>query len=461
MKRFMSNGGITILVLVMAMVFSIMLGGLVIFGTTQFNSTIRGSAHKKALMIADAGIQYYRWHLAHDPTDYFDGTGEEGVYVHEYSDPQGGVEGAFSLRITPPEEGSTMVEIVSTGEENTYGVKRTVKSLFGRPSLATYSFLHNSNIWFGTGITVYGRVMSNGGIRQDGVNTSKVQSAKETYICGSETGCSPSETKDGVWGSGGPSELWEYPSSTIDFDGIGIDFNDMKTAAQTNNTYFGPSGSQGYHLEFLIDGTVDISRVNNTNWRRGYSTENGCQRLYERVSNKTLLGNYSVADNKIFFFEDTTWVEGVVNGRTTVVAARFPLDVNETNIWIANNLVYVEKNGSNSLGIVAENDIYIALDVPQIMEINAALLAQGGSILRHHYSLSGCSNNGSAVRDRLIIYGTVISNNRAAWNWGSGPDSGFTNRDVSYDSSFYLSPPPYFPTSDAYEFLTWDEISNP
>ncbi len=97
MKNNKHFGGITILVLVVAVVFSIMLGGLVIFGTTQFNSTIRGSAHKKALMIADSGVQYYRWHLSHAPEDYYDGTGVPGTYVHDYSDPQSGVEGTFSL----------------------------------------------------------------------------------------------------------------------------------------------------------------------------------------------------------------------------------------------------------------------------------------------------------------------------------------------------------------------------
>ncbi|MFC1653534.1 hypothetical protein ACFL1M_01675 [Patescibacteria group bacterium] len=456
-----NRGSATIMVMIVAMVFSIMLGGLVLFGTTQFNATIRGSAHKKALMLAEAGIQYYRWHLAHDPDDFQDGTGAPGPYIHNYSDPQGGVEGTFALSITEPGAGSTIVEIISTGQDDASGVKRTIKTLFGKPSLAEYAYLHNSNAWFGTGTTVNGKVMSNGGIRQDGVNTSTIQSAKETYTCGSETGCSPSETKSGIWGSGGPDNLWEYPVSPVDFDGISVDFSEIKTAAQNEGTYFGPSGNQGYHFEFKDDGTVDVFRVNNTGWRRGYSDEEGCERLYERISNESLVGNYSLASKHIFFAEDTVWVNGIVSGRATVVAARFPLDTNETDIWIHDNLVYDAKDGTNALGVISEDDIFFALDLPQILEVDAALLAQGGRVFRHHYSTSGCGNYGNAVRDQLVIYGSVISNQKAAWNWGSGPSSGFTERNITYDSNFYLAPPPYFPTGDVYEFLSWEEVSNP
>lgn len=454
------KGGISILVLWVSLTFSIILGGLVTFGAVEYNSTVRSSAAKEALMIAEAGIQYYRWHLAHAPDDFTDGTGLEGPYVHEYKDPQGDTLGTFSLTIIPPEPGSKIATIFSTGKSVKSSTQRTVKALFGQPSYAQYSFLNNATSWFGSGLTVYGKVLSNGGIRQDGINTSIIQSAKETYTCGTETGCSPSQQRPGVWGTGGPSELWEFPVPAIDFVGIGIDFNQMKIAAQASNTYFGPSGAQGYHFVFQEDGFVRVYRVNNTNWRNGYSNENGCERLYQRIGNQTLIGTYDLATKIIFLAEDTVWIDGIVEGRATVAAARFPLDTYQTNIWIGDNLVYKEKDGSDSLGVVSENDIYFTLDLPQIFEVDAALLAQSGKVFRHYYG-SSCGNYGSAVRDELIIYGSVISNNKSAWNWGSGPSSGFETRTVTYDGNLYLSPPPYFPTQSTYEFISWEEVANP
>src|SRR3989344_1161985 len=296
-------------------------------------------------MLAEAGVQYYRWHLAHDTTDFTDGTGLPGPYVHDYKDPQGASLGTFSLTIIPPDPGSKVATIYSTGTSNKMAVRRTVKALFGQPSFAQYSFLNNATSWFGAGLTVYGRVLSNGGIRQDGINTSTIQSAKETYTCGSETCCSPSHVKPGEWGAGGPAELWEFPVAPIDFAGIGIDFNQMKAAAQAEGVYLGPSGAQGYRFEFIADGTVKVYRVNNTGWRNGYSNEAGRVRLFQRGPNAALIGTYQLSSKHIFLAEDTVWAEGVVDGEATVVAAKFPLAANPTNIWIRNSITYKDKNG--------------------------------------------------------------------------------------------------------------------
>jgi hypothetical protein len=168
----------------------------------------------------------------------------------------------------------------------------------------------------------------------------------------------------------------------------------------------------------------------------------------------------AVTQKILFFAEDTVWVDGVVEGRATIAAARFPLDTTQTNMWIVNNLTYGQKDGSDSLGLVAENDIYFGLDLPQSFEVDAALLAQSGKVFRHFYGNS-CGNYANAVRNQLTIYGSVISDDKSAWNWGSGPSSGFTTRTVTYDSHLYLTPPPYFPTQSNYEFISWEEVENP
>lgn len=453
------------LVLVLGVSIAVTIGGLVLVAATQYTSSTRTDIFERVLTIAQSGAEYYRWHLAHSPTDFTDGTGQPGPYVHAISDPYGGTEGSFSLSITPPASGSSIVTISSTGNLTSHpDIKRTVVTTYGRPSIAKYAFLQNANVWYGQKITVHGPIFSNGGIRMDGTHDSTVQSAKATYTCGAETGCDPPQTKPGIWGTGGPQELWEFPVPTVDFNTMVVDFTSMRDAAQTNGVYLGPSGSYGYHVTFTSDGTYTVKRVTSALNRRGWSVEGECENLYQEINNETEVGTYAISQKPILFAEDHLWVDGVVNGNITVVAARFPTDVNRMNIWINNNITYAAKDGTSNLGLIAQNDIYFALDIPQIFEIDAALLAQKGRVIRHNYRYQGCSNSNLAVRQQLIIYGSLISNLKSYWSYGQGgagfgndPVSGFSQREIIYDPGLYFGPPPYFPTQGEYEFISWEE----
>lgn len=457
-RHLFSNGSISIFVLIFASTLSIVLGGLVMLGAVSYSTTSRQEAYERSLTVAQAGIEYYRWHLAHDPQDFTDGTGHAGSYTHQLSDPYGNTEGMFRLEVTPPASGSSIVTITSHGSLISHPeIERTISVKYGIPSLAKFSFLHNANVWFGSGITVHGKVMSNGGIRMDGINDSTVHSARETYTCGTETGCSPSQNRPGVWGTGGPNTLWEYPIPQVDFNALNIDFANLRTAAQNDGVYLAATSGYGHHMIFNSNGTVTIRRVTNASNRRGWSVELGCENLYQAIQSEVNVGTYQLSDNPVIFTENNLWVEGVVNGKVTVVAARFPIDVNNMNIWINNNLTYIAKDGHSQLGLFAQNNIYYALNIPNNFEINGALLASKGRIIRHHYHYGSCSNYSNAVRNNLTIYGAIISNQKSYWNFGTGPASGFVNREVTYDPQLYFQPPPYFPTQGEYEFILWEE----
>ncbi len=452
-----TRGSISILVLVFGVVFSVAIGGLVLVAATQYTSSVRIETFEKALTIAQSGAEYYRWHLAHDPKDYKDGTSSAAPYIHTLSDPYGNTEGTYSLTITPPATGSSIITINSQGWLNSHpDIKRTV--------IAKYAFLTNANVWYGSKITVHGKVFSNGGIRMDGTNDSTVQSAKATYTCGTETGCNPSQTKNGVWGEGGPQNLWDFPVTAVDFNSIVVDFTTMKTAAQTSGVYLTASGVYGYHLKFNTDGTYTIYKVTTATNQKGWSVENGCENLYQKITAETLVGTYSIVNKPIVFVEDHVWVEGVVNGKITVVAAKFPIDLNSMNIWIPNNLTYQAQDGSSALGLIAQNNIIFGLSVPQIFEVDGALLAQNGRVIRHNYKVRGCNMSNEAVKQQLILYGALISNQKSYWNFGQGnsgfgsdPVSGFSQRTVTYDPNLYYNPPPYFPDQGEYEFISWEE----
>ncbi|OGG04944.1 hypothetical protein A2Z33_06645 [Candidatus Gottesmanbacteria bacterium RBG_16_52_11] len=458
-------GGISIFILLFGVITTSLIAGLVIIAASQYTQSLRTESYEKALSIAESGIDYYRWHLAHNPTDYTDGTGQPGPYLHEVTEPSGHADGTFSLEITPPASGSGIITIESAGWTNDRSdIKRTVRVKLGTPSIAKFAFLNNANMWFGQKTTISGKIFSNGGIRMDGTHDSSVQSARETYTCGQETGCDPPESKPGIWGEGGPQELWEFPVTSVDFEGINLDYSVMKNSAENGGLYLPASGSFGYHIVFDANGTYTVMTVTAADSERGWSVENGCETLYQVIDEETPVGTYTISTKPIIFAEDHLWVEGTVNGKVTVVAARFPLDLNDMNIWINNNIVYVAKDGSHNLGLIAQNNIYIPLDVPEILEIDAALLAHENKVLRHDYKHKDCKNAPGAVRQKLIFYGALISNQRSYWNYGGGsagfgsdPVSGFSQREFTYDPYLYYSPPPYFPLQGGIEIISWEE----
>ncbi|HLE49342.1 MAG TPA: hypothetical protein VI819_04925 [Patescibacteria group bacterium] len=466
------NGFATPAILIITASFIIIIYGMLFVLGVQVDSSNRQIASERALNISEAGINYYKWHLAHDPDDFTDGTGTPvtpvpyGPFVHEYKDPQGTLMGYYSLEITPPQEGSTIVTIESTAWSDQYPkIKRKIKAQYGIPSMAIYSFLSNGSTWYGSGSVVNGKIHSNNGIRMDGTNTSIVSSAQLEYMCGSETGCHPPEPKDGVWGSGGDQALWQFPVPFVDFDSVAVDFSNMRNFAKSDGLYLDNSNADGYHLLFLSDGTVRINKVISTDYTKAYSVPGqglgefgigGCRKSYQIIGSETFLGTYNVVDVPIIFAEDDLWIEGTVRGRLTVAAVDFPLKSSSSVIYIPNSIKYTAYDGSDVIGIVSQNDIYFTRSVPEEFQVDGVLLTQQGTIIRHGY-FNWCGGTDEAVKQKLILNGSVISYFKSYWNFGEGPESGFRQREINYDTNVLYNPPPYFPTSGQYEFISWTE----
>jgi len=453
------QGSVLIALLVSAAVFSIIIYSLLAILAAQFEFPFRQIAGDQALYIAEAGVNYYRWHLTQNPNDFQDGTGGAGPYLHDYRDPEGNVVGQFSLEITPPGSGSSSVTINSTGWSSRFpAIKRNVRVTFGQASYASFMYMGNTTIWFGPGVTINGSVHANVGIRQDGINNGKVTAGQQTYTCGKETGCDPSEEKPGVWGDGEDSSLWEYPVPVIDFNTISSDYGGMRDAAQTDGVYLPPSGYYGYNLIFNADGSVTIYKVTDALGYEEWDIDEGCKNRVEKIQDQELVGTYAISDTPIIFAEDTLWVRGTVKGKTTVVSARFPLDTYETNIWIPDNLVYSDKDGADVLGLISQHDIYFARDIPEVFEVDAAMMAQKGHVIRHGFFWF-CGQSSNAERLSLTIFGAIISNREAYWNFGTQPESGFKERTavLNFDTQLLTDPPPYYPKVGGFNFTSWTQ----
>jgi hypothetical protein len=460
-KKKTNNGSILLLLLFVIFIFSITMFPIINWAVTQSKVIKSNIAGEQALQIAEAGINYYQWHLAHFPTDYQDGTGTTGPYLHNYTDLDNEtVIGQYSLSITAPATGSTIVTIASTGwtSENPQ-IKRTITAKYGIPSLALYSFLSNDVIWIGSSETVNGQMQSNNGIRFDGVGNAPISSAKSTYTCPSSQGSPCPTTKNGVWGAASQAikNFWQFPVPVVDFSALTSNLATMKSSAQSAGIYLPPSNTNGYSIVFNSNGTVSVYKVTSlTSTPTGWDVNGNAHN--EDIDYNARSHQYTVAipTNGIIYIEDNTWVEGTVNGRVMLAAAKLPYVANTApSIYIPNNIIYQAKDGSSVLGLLSQKNVIVTYNAPTNLEVDAALVSQNGSAQFFLYSTP-------RIKNSITIYGSIMSFGQWTWTWvnGSGNNvSGFTNTTSTYDNNLLYSPPPSFPLSSAgYKQLSW--ISN-
>jgi Tfp pilus assembly protein PilX len=456
------DGSILIYAIVMIFIFSLVMLGVLGYAAAELKVVRATVNREQAFQIAEAGVNYYQWHLAHFVTDYWDGNASTtpGPYIHSYVDTDTGQTlGSFSLNITPPPVGSTVVTVQSTGYTNLNpGQTRTVTVRYGVPSLAQYAFLTNSDAWIGPSESVNGQFFSNGGVRFDGAGNAPIGSAKQTYTCQSWSGSPCPASENGIWGAAPQStkNFWQFPMPNVDFSSITSNLANMKGSAQTAGIYLAPSGAQGFSLVFKSDGTIDIYKVTSLNGDpTGWDVNGNPHNNSIDYKNRTLLFNKPIPANGIIYAEDQTWVEGVVKGRAMVAAAKLPYNANTApSIIVQNSITYAAKDGTNSLGLIGQQDFLIAYGAPNSLEIDAALIAQNGSAQYYYYP-----GNLKGSPSLITIYGATASYGTWTWTWvdgGGNPVSGYSNTSTIYDANLLYSPPPSFPlSSSGYQQISW------
>ena len=152
------RGTILIQVFVFGMIAVLVIGALISWAGTNIKSSRHTVYREQAIEIAEAGVEYYRWHLAHNQSDFQDGsTTPIGPYVHNYYDKDGNLIGSFTLTITPPLVGSTLVTILSQGSVSADPTaSRKIQVKLGMPSIAKYAMVTNSAVYYGSGDEVFG-----------------------------------------------------------------------------------------------------------------------------------------------------------------------------------------------------------------------------------------------------------------------------------------------------------------
>ncbi len=455
-----------VLVLVFGAVFLVIVTAFTGFVVTQTQIQSARVIEERSLAIAEAGLNYYRWYLAHNPDDATHGTNTAGPYVFPYIDTSSTTIGSFSLDIASTTYCGVVssIDISSTGSTvEEPGTTRTVYGRYARPTVAEYAYIINSNVWAGSDRTIIGPYHSNGGVRMDGSNNSTVTSGQETWSCTNSFGCSPTQTADGVFGSGPNSSLWNFPSTPINFTGLAVDLSTMRDRAENGGGIYIPdSGDYGYRVDFQSDGTLDVYVVDRTYNYWGYTLDGGWSTERNVIDDDDFYATYTIdPDCPLIFVEDKVWLEGEINQKVSIAAADTDTPGNDYSIILNGNITYSDPDAG--LLAIAEEDILVGLVVPDHMDLNGIFVAQNGRFGRNHYTTSGSqdvlsTHNSYVTRDTLTMNGTIVSNGRVGTQWNSGGvlSSGFNTRFNSYDRDLVDNPPPLAPrTSDDYKFIEW------
>ncbi len=495
---------------------------------TNLSTVNRNVQSQQAFNIAEAGINYYLWHLSHNASDFKDGKSTPatpdpnlgyGPYVHNYVDANAVNEGTFTLWINPQGNGSTVATVRSIGEVKGTNIIRTVQAQIGAPSFASYAVNDDSALWFGPDETADGPVHSNQGIEMDGPNTDTVTSTNTTYV--PPRGLHSLNYPDGashpgVWCDANVTtpvncntrdkSNWQYPTPSIDFNQVSTSLCTMKKTAfanfsataslatqanactqtpATRTAAYVPQRSstfsltKGYLIQLNSNNTYDLYSVNaETDTNSSYSTA---------LTTQAVATGIAIPSSEIIFVEDNVWVRSnpTFNGRVTIASGRLATS-NNTDIVIADDLLYSTKNGSDSIGLIAEGDVLIAPYAPPAsgaftFEIDAAILSENGNVeypVNYRSSSQTCGSNNPRnthgwvnSNQRLLFYGSVSTRLTWTWNWQTSSCgdsvkdptsgqyiSGIENTTTQYDYNMLYDPPPSYPVTSGYNIISWREV---
>ena len=446
--------------------------GAAVTEVTLTNCMVIGNSIKsqEAFNIAEAGINYYLWHLNHNSTDYTDGhtTGNTltpygyGPYVHQYVDLNGVDEGTYTLYIQPPTNNSTVVTVRSIGQVLNSPITKTVQAQLGIPSFASFGVVSDSALWFGNTETANGPVDSNQGIRMDGPNTSTVSSAKSVYTPSYQVG-GDGNPHPGVWCNASVTtpincstrskNSWLYPVPTIDFNQVSsylctlkkLAFSSSSTTSSLNGSsnacsqtpnnstqsYIARSNTsasqtKGYLIELNPDNTYNLYRVNSVNdMAPTYQTA---------LSTQLISTETPIPSNGVIYVEDNVWVlsNPDFHGRVTIAAGRLSSSSSNSysNITIAGPLLYSTKNGADAIGLIAQNNIIIAPYAPPAntvspinFEVDGALLAENGNVWfpdTYQSNPNICTTGWTGANQQFLFYGSVATRQTWTWSWLDG-----------------------------------------
>ena len=466
------KGSVLAYILIVVSIVAIILSSAIQFIVSRVKYSAYTHAREEAFQISEAGIQYFRWYLAHNTDgrtalqiqDFWNNRSllpaEEGGM--EYRDPNGGAIGKFKLEVIPPDAGSTIAIVRSEGWTYKYpDHKREIQVRLRRPSWSEFILMINDDLRVGEGTETFGKVKSNFGIRFDGLAHNLVSSAVYKYDDPDHAGSgeygvhthlspvdplpdNPLPARTDVFEAGRQIDVTD-----TDFVGMRADLNLIESVARSglNGSIFLNDDFAGWHIILKEDGTFDYCNIQN------FQGENREVHKY-----RGSWRNAPIPESGVIFVQNNVRVEGKINNdRLTIVAADLKTGGSRYDIYLKNDLTYTNYDGRDVLGLVADGNIEVILNSENDLRIDAAMIAQEGKVGRGQHTPWWCfSSSCRDIKDTITVYGAIASNIRYGFAYTDG--SGYQKRDLIFDNNLLYNPPPYFPTGSEYLLDLWEEL---
>jgi Tfp pilus assembly protein PilX len=356
----------------------------------------------------------------------------------------------YSLQITPPSAAACAtptsplcgaITIVATGrphaDANTQDW-REVEATIRPSSISDYYRIVNGDVAFGSTTTTNGKVYAAGNITHDGTANANL------YAGGKVTGSVS-------YGSGAT----HYDSTTnpkvsqvvppLNFSSFLASVSTISAVAKkagtgltnTNGQYFDTSTVAGvvtntqknypaWVLTFNTNGTFSIKACKPSS---GSDPAAGASPMSTCSSTAT----FNVPTNGAIYSPQTIVVLGTVVGRVTIGSG------NDIDIG---GVLNPKTSGTDVLGLVATNDVYIAQYVPSTLTWSAAICVINGT-------WQGDKSDGS--HNTMNFTGSSTTAN-------GGDMTMFDTRNYDYDPNLLKLPPPWFPQLQAYTTVFFREL---
>jgi hypothetical protein len=444
------QGSAMITVILMGAVLTGLVAALMATTLAEATRSGQGVTEATAMAAAEAGIDDYISKLTEDHTYYADyvhaaeatrkdaankvGTpGQAWTGAATWTYPNGrdtwlalGNGYEYDLQITPPAAGSQLVKILSMGRRTGSTTNtRTIEVLVRAASVADFQMVSNADVSYGSTATTRGKLYA--GIDSSGRKHSIDHDGTaygNLYAEGSITG---SVTyKNGAKGYGSSTIRSVIPTA-VNFNTFTSSLVDLKTASQTTGgIYLDDSSKDAWRLTFNGAGTVTIASC----------TEHLGTDIGGTAPDCTTTATKNVPAVGAIYANQSVIVSGTVKGQVTVAS--------NADLIIADNISYVAA-GVDVLGLIAKNDMIVALYAPSTLTWTAATVAQTG---------------------QWRSYGTYTDHSTMTFTGSTATNQGgymsmFGTRNYIYDSNLLYLQPPFFPLIlDTYTVVSFRELAS-
>jgi Tfp pilus assembly protein PilX len=364
---------------------------------------------------------------------------------------------SYDLQVTPPQTGANTtnyLQIVSTGERSgtSTAINRQAIQVLIRPaSVADFQMLSAASVSYGTAATTTGKVYSLQNVYFCGTAHADIYAESRVYLsdssCGGGSGnnvVAPAAAYDSTTTPG----IRTMIKNPVQFSAFQTSLDAISRAAQNAGGIYlnNPGGSvKAWQVTFNSAGTVTYRTCTATQALEttqptctGTATTtaiptNGA--IYSELPVVIAGGTSSCTDPQV----GTLTNANCVHGRVTVAS--------NGDIIVGDDIGYVN-SGSDVLGLMAKNNVWVASWVGNSLTWRAAALAENGYWSQPTSACSGCHT------------GTMTFTGSSA-TYSGGAMSMFVTRSYNYDSTLLYLQPPWYPTlPQAYTVVLYRNLPN-